>query len=78
MAEEEEQSGICQLIKRFFGQGGSSSLTNDEEEPEEPVQMPDISEDPVWKNAVDVNALIMMAVAVFMWGYYAWQSPYVA
>lgn len=77
MAEEEEQSGICQLIKRFFGQGGSSSPTNDEE-PEEPVQMPDISEDPVWKNAVDVNALIMMAVAVFMWGYYAWQSPYVA
>uniref|UniRef100_A0A3B4F1I1 Sodium/glucose cotransporter 2 n=2 Tax=Haplochromini TaxID=319058 RepID=A0A3B4F1I1_9CICH len=71
MAEEEEQSGICQLIKRFFGQGGSSSPTNDEEEPEEPVQMPDISEDPVWKNAVDVNALIMMAVAVFMWGYYA-------
>uniref|UniRef100_A0A3P8PJJ9 Sodium/glucose cotransporter 2 n=1 Tax=Astatotilapia calliptera TaxID=8154 RepID=A0A3P8PJJ9_ASTCA len=71
MAEEEEQSGICQLIKRFFGQGGSSSPTNDEEEPEEPVQMPDISEDPVWKNTVDVNALIMMAVAVFMWGYYA-------
>ncbi|XP_004562832.1 sodium/glucose cotransporter 2 isoform X1 [Maylandia zebra] len=71
VAEEEEQSGICQLIKRFFGQGGSSSPTNDEEEPEEPVQMPDISEDPVWKNAVDVNALIMMAVAVFMWGYYA-------
>uniref|UniRef100_A0AAX7UZX7 Sodium/glucose cotransporter 2 n=1 Tax=Astatotilapia calliptera TaxID=8154 RepID=A0AAX7UZX7_ASTCA len=68
---EEEQSGICQLIKRFFGQGGSSSPTNDEEEPEEPVQMPDISEDPVWKNTVDVNALIMMAVAVFMWGYYA-------
>uniref|UniRef100_A0AAX7VRW7 Sodium/glucose cotransporter 2 n=1 Tax=Astatotilapia calliptera TaxID=8154 RepID=A0AAX7VRW7_ASTCA len=66
-----EQSGICQLIKRFFGQGGSSSPTNDEEEPEEPVQMPDISEDPVWKNTVDVNALIMMAVAVFMWGYYA-------
>ncbi|XP_006801188.1 sodium/glucose cotransporter 2 [Neolamprologus brichardi] len=71
VAEEEEQSGICQLIKRFFGQGGSSSPTNDEEEPEEPVQMPDISEDPVWKNAVDANALIMMAVAVFMWGYYA-------
>uniref|UniRef100_I3KIL9 Sodium/glucose cotransporter 2 n=1 Tax=Oreochromis niloticus TaxID=8128 RepID=I3KIL9_ORENI len=71
MAEEEEQSGICHLIKRFFGQGGSSSATNEEEEPEGPVQMPDISEDPVWKNAVDANALIMMAVAVFMWGYYA-------
>uniref|UniRef100_A0A669DUQ2 Sodium/glucose cotransporter 2 n=1 Tax=Oreochromis niloticus TaxID=8128 RepID=A0A669DUQ2_ORENI len=71
VAEEEEQSGICHLIKRFFGQGGSSSATNEEEEPEGPVQMPDISEDPVWKNAVDANALIMMAVAVFMWGYYA-------
>uniref|UniRef100_A0A7N6AQ03 Sodium/glucose cotransporter 2 n=1 Tax=Anabas testudineus TaxID=64144 RepID=A0A7N6AQ03_ANATE len=28
-------------------------------------------EDPVWKYAVDVNALIMMSVAVFMWGYFA-------
>uniref|UniRef100_A0A3Q3M358 Sodium/glucose cotransporter 2 n=1 Tax=Labrus bergylta TaxID=56723 RepID=A0A3Q3M358_9LABR len=26
---------------------------------------------PVWKNTADVNALIMMAVACFLWGYFA-------
>lgn len=71
VAKEEEESGICHLIRRFCGQGDSSSQTNEEEEPEGPVQMPDISEDPLWKHAVDANALIMMSVAVFMWGYYA-------
>uniref|UniRef100_A0A3B3WZK6 Sodium/glucose cotransporter 2 n=1 Tax=Poecilia mexicana TaxID=48701 RepID=A0A3B3WZK6_9TELE len=39
------------------------------EDPE--PQMPDISEKAVWKNIVDSNALVMMAVAVFMWGYFA-------
>lgn len=39
--------------------------------PEASETLPDISEAPVWKNTVDANALIMMAVAVFMWGYYA-------
>ncbi|XP_069737596.1 sodium/glucose cotransporter 2-like isoform X2 [Phaenicophaeus curvirostris] len=28
-------------------------------------------EDPVWSRVVDVNALILMAVAVFLWGYFA-------
>ncbi|XP_068280661.1 sodium/glucose cotransporter 2-like isoform X2 [Nyctibius grandis] len=28
-------------------------------------------EDPVWKRVVDVNALILMAGAVFLWGYFA-------
>uniref|UniRef100_A0A8V5H0T5 Uncharacterized protein n=1 Tax=Melopsittacus undulatus TaxID=13146 RepID=A0A8V5H0T5_MELUD len=28
-------------------------------------------EDPVWKRVVNVNALILMAVAVFLWGYFA-------
>uniref|UniRef100_A0AAR2KIM3 Sodium/glucose cotransporter 2 n=1 Tax=Pygocentrus nattereri TaxID=42514 RepID=A0AAR2KIM3_PYGNA len=34
-------------------------------------QLPDISEDPVWKHLVNANALIMMAVAVYFWGFYA-------
>lgn len=34
-------------------------------------KLPDISEQRVWKYTVNANALVMMAVAVFMWGYYA-------
>lgn len=49
----------------------SSSQDLEEEASETTAQMPDISEDPVWKYTVDVNALIMMTVAVFMWGYFA-------
>uniref|UniRef100_A0A7N6BZY8 Sodium/glucose cotransporter 2 n=1 Tax=Anabas testudineus TaxID=64144 RepID=A0A7N6BZY8_ANATE len=67
---EEGKSAICHLIEKFCG-GGSSSQDLEEEPPEATEQMPDISEDPVWKYAVDVNALIMMSVAVFMWGYFA-------
>lgn len=39
--------------------------------PEEPEILLDISEDGVWKNAVNANAVIMMAVAVVLWAYYA-------
>eukprot|EP00064_Thunnus_orientalis_P014191 superscaffoldBa00002435_g14232 len=66
---EEEKSGICHLVGRLCGGGSSQAL--EEEAPEVSEQLPDISEKPVWKYTVDANALIMMAVAVFMWGYYA-------
>lgn len=69
VADEEEKSGICRLVGRFCGGGGSQSCEQDT--PEAPEKLPDINEDPVWKYTVDANALIMMAVAIFMWGYYA-------
>lgn len=56
VAEEEEKSG---------------SQAHEQGTLEVPEKLPDISEDPLWKNTVDANALIMMAVAVFLWGYYA-------
>lgn len=60
------------MIGRLCGQGDSSqSHVEEEEEPEAFEKMPDISEDPGWRRAVDANALIMMSVAVFMWGFYA-------
>lgn len=68
VAEEEGKSGICSLVGRLCG-GGSQAQEQDT--PEAPEKLHDISEDPVWKYTVDSNALIMMAVAVFMWGYYA-------
>lgn len=71
VAEEEDKSGICRLVGRLCGGSGGSSQAHEDDTPEEPVRLPDISEDPVWKYTVDVNVLIMMTVAVFMWGYYA-------
>ena len=52
--------------------GGSQTPEHtDQEVAEAPEELPDISEDPMWKHCVDANAIIMMAVAVFMWGYFA-------
>lgn len=73
MAPKKVSSGICRLIGWFCGVGGGSDTTEDtnQEVPEAPEELPDISEKPVWKHVVDANAIIMMAVAVFMWGYFA-------
>ncbi|CAN9511102.1 unnamed protein product [Ophioblennius macclurei] len=71
LVEEQEKSTFYQMIGRLCGQGDTSQSHEEEEEPETFEKMPDISEDPGWKHAVDANALIMMSVAVFMWGYFA-------
>lgn len=34
-------------------------------------RLEDISEDPSWALVVNLNALLMMTVAVFLWGFYA-------
>ncbi|XP_043942551.1 sodium/glucose cotransporter 2 [Protopterus annectens] len=31
----------------------------------------DISEDPIWRKVVNINAIIMMCVAIFLWAYFA-------
>ncbi|XP_064840585.1 sodium/glucose cotransporter 2-like isoform X1 [Oncorhynchus masou masou] len=69
---EEPKSGICRLIGWFCGVSGAQvpELT-EEEVTEASKELPDISEEPLWKHVVDANALVMMAVAVFLWGYYA-------
>ncbi|XP_064840587.1 sodium/glucose cotransporter 2-like isoform X3 [Oncorhynchus masou masou] len=68
----EPKSGICRLIGWFCGVSGAQvpELT-EEEVTEASKELPDISEEPLWKHVVDANALVMMAVAVFLWGYYA-------
>ncbi|XP_064840586.1 sodium/glucose cotransporter 2-like isoform X2 [Oncorhynchus masou masou] len=72
MDAEEPKSGICRLIGWFCGVSGAQvpELT-EEEVTEASKELPDISEEPLWKHVVDANALVMMAVAVFLWGYYA-------
>nr|XP_015830877.2 sodium/glucose cotransporter 2 [Nothobranchius furzeri] len=66
---KDDPSGFCDLVTGFCNLTGNSQAP-DEAETVEP-KMPDITEDPVWKHAVDANALVMMTVAVFMWGYFA-------
>uniref|UniRef100_A0A3Q2QTY8 Sodium/glucose cotransporter 2 n=1 Tax=Fundulus heteroclitus TaxID=8078 RepID=A0A3Q2QTY8_FUNHE len=70
-ADGDKKSGICGLIGGFCGLSADQQAQDDQaaEAPEPP--MPDISEEPVWKYTVDSNALVMMAVAVFLWGYFA-------
>ncbi|XP_024133167.1 sodium/glucose cotransporter 2 [Oryzias melastigma] len=74
VVEERKKSVINRLVASLCNLGGNSQ-TQEPDERQEPEnqepQMPDISEDPVWKYTVDANALIMMTVAVFMWGYFA-------
>uniref|UniRef100_A0A4W4GQ33 Sodium/glucose cotransporter 2 n=1 Tax=Electrophorus electricus TaxID=8005 RepID=A0A4W4GQ33_ELEEL len=65
------KSGLIRLIDWFCGLSGSQSSESTEEVAERPKQLPDISEDLVWKHFVNANALIMMAVAVYFWGFYA-------
>ncbi|XP_027011330.1 sodium/glucose cotransporter 2 isoform X1 [Tachysurus fulvidraco] len=67
-----DKSGPAHLIAWFCGLSGSQAPEPTEEEvTEASKELPDISEDPVWKHFVNANALIMMAVAVYFWGFYA-------
>ncbi|XP_051891279.1 sodium/glucose cotransporter 2 isoform X1 [Pristis pectinata] len=43
----------------------------EEEKAEAMRKMTDISENTFWSTVVNINVLIMMCVAVFLWGYYA-------
>lgn len=72
VAGDGSKSGLAHLIAWFCGLSGSQAPEPTEEEVREASkELPDISEDPVWKHFVNANALIMMAVAVYFWGFYA-------
>ncbi|XP_028817532.1 sodium/glucose cotransporter 2 [Denticeps clupeoides] len=71
-ASSHTQSVLRRLIACFCGGSGSQAPEPTEEEAiAASKQIPDISEDPKWRHVIDANALIMMAVAIFCWGYYA-------
>lgn len=53
------------------GGAGSPPAPTQEEEAAAARQLEDISEDPSWARVVNFNALLMMAVAMFLWGFYA-------
>lgn len=72
IVERGEQSIMMKIIGWFCGISDTQAPEPTEEEvTEASKQLPDISENPLWKNLVNVNALIMMTVAVYFWGFYA-------
>ncbi len=72
IVERGDRSIMMKIIGWFCGISDTQAPEPTEEEvTEASKQLPDISEDPLWKNLVNANALIMMSVAVYFWGYYA-------
>lgn len=53
-------------------QSQQAKLTPEEEE-ELKRKLTDISEKPLWRNVVNVNAFILLAIAFFCHGYFAWR-----
>ncbi|XP_004856316.1 sodium/glucose cotransporter 2 [Heterocephalus glaber] len=53
------------------GQAGSPPPPTEEEVAVTTGRLEDISEDPTWARVVNLNALLMMTVATFLWGFYA-------
>ncbi|XP_045704859.1 sodium/glucose cotransporter 2 isoform X2 [Phyllostomus hastatus] len=76
---EESQSPAPGLFRQCLlwfcgmsrGGPGSSPPPTQEEVAAATRQLEDISEDPRWARVVNFNALLMMAVAMFLWGFYA-------
>ncbi|MEJ1273771.1 solute carrier family 5 (sodium/glucose cotransporter) member 1 [Cricetulus griseus] len=75
---EDVQSPAPSLLSRcllwFCGMsksGPGSPPPTSEEVAATTRQLEDISEDPRWARVVNLNALLMMTVAVFLWGFYA-------
>lgn len=70
--EGSDKSIIRKIIGWFCGISDTQAPEPTEEEvAKASKQLPDISEIPLWRNIVNANALIMMSVAVFCWGFYA-------
>ncbi|KAH0626362.1 hypothetical protein JD844_001304 [Phrynosoma platyrhinos] len=65
---------LRQCLSWFCGMGTSNQEQTEpspEAKAEELRRLTDITEHPVWRRVVNINALIMMALATFLWGYYA-------
>ncbi|XP_061444804.1 sodium/glucose cotransporter 2 isoform X2 [Rhineura floridana] len=63
-----------ECVSWFCGMGAGSqgqAELSPEEKAEELQCLTDITEHPIWRHVVNVNAVIMMALATFLWGYYA-------
>ncbi|KAM4532767.1 sodium/glucose cotransporter 1-like [Fundulus diaphanus] len=70
--ESEEESGLCKkAVMCFCGLEKTKAvkLTTEEEE-ELKKKLTDTTEEPLWRNVVNINAIILLCVAVFFHGYF--------
>ncbi|XP_053116752.1 sodium/glucose cotransporter 2 isoform X5 [Hemicordylus capensis] len=72
-AEGEAATGV--VLEGWFCGIRTGSQEQPEPSPEEKAEelrrLTDIAEHPTWRRVVNINAVVMMALAVFLWGYYA-------
>ncbi|XP_054849186.1 sodium/glucose cotransporter 2 [Eublepharis macularius] len=65
---------LRQCVGWFCGLGTGSQEQEEprpEEKAEESQRLTDITEHSTWRAVVNINAVIMMALSMFLWGYYA-------
>nr|XP_033801857.1 sodium/glucose cotransporter 2 isoform X1 [Geotrypetes seraphini] len=74
-AAEENQSLVRRCLDWFCGLNSAvpelEPKASEEELEEAAKKLTDIEENPFWSTVVNVNAIIMMSFAVFLWAYYA-------
>ncbi|XP_041826380.1 sodium/glucose cotransporter 1-like isoform X2 [Melanotaenia boesemani] len=70
--ESEEEPGFCKkAVMCFCGlEQKKAPKLSPEEEAELKKQLTDTTEEPLWKNIVNVNAIILLCVAVFCHGFF--------
>ncbi|XDV53996.1 hypothetical protein PO909_022377 [Leuciscus waleckii] len=71
--EEREEPGCCKKAYNWFcgfDQGNAPKLTK-EQEAAMKLKLTDTTEKPLWRNVVNANAIILLAVCVFFYGFFA-------
>nr|CAJ70644.1 solute carrier family 5 (sodium/glucose cotransporter), member 1 [Leucoraja erinacea] len=71
--EDEQQDLPCwkKGYNWFCGFGQKAQKLSKEEEEILQKKLTDISEVPLWRNVVNINAIILLSVCVFFWAFYA-------
>uniref|UniRef100_A0A4W3GZI7 Sodium/glucose cotransporter 1 n=1 Tax=Callorhinchus milii TaxID=7868 RepID=A0A4W3GZI7_CALMI len=76
-AEDDEESeprevGMCRKAYNWFcGFEDKGPKLSKEEQEAIQQKLTDTSEDPLWRNVVNINAIILLSVCVFFWAFYA-------
>lgn len=72
LTEERDEPGCFKKAYNWFcgfNDGNAPKLTK-EEEAELKMKLTDTSEKPLWRNVVNANAIILLAVCVFFHGFF--------
>ena len=73
---EETRGCLRKAYDLFCGLQRKGPKLSKEEEEARKKKLTDTSEKPLWRTVVNINAIILLAVAVFVHGYFAWTLSY--